>query len=116
MHELPVTQSLLAIALRHAEQAQAARITHLHLVIGDLASIVDESVQFYWDIISRDTLAEGAVLHFRRVPMLMQCFTCGSTYTPERGTLACPGCGSAEVAVAEGDVFQLESIDIEVDD
>ncbi len=31
MHELPVLQSILEIALRHAEKADAKRITDLHL-------------------------------------------------------------------------------------
>ena len=68
MHELSVTESILEIALRHASKTKAARITNLYLVIGQLASIVDDSVQFYWDIISKDTIAEGAKLHFKRLP------------------------------------------------
>jgi len=104
---------VLDIALRHAEDAGAQRITDLYLVIGDLSSIVDDSIQFYWDIISRGTLAEGATLHFDRVPTKMYCFECGKTYLPEKGTLACPHCGSTLVQVAGGDEFRLESIEVE---
>jgi hydrogenase nickel incorporation protein HypA/HybF len=116
MHELAVTQSLLELALRHAEQHRAARVTHLYLVIGDLSSIVDDSVQFYWDIISRGTIAEGAVLHFNRVRTRMRCHACGTEYEPEKGTLACPACTSAQVQVIAGEEFRLDAIDIEMEE
>ncbi|HAX69543.1 MAG TPA: hydrogenase maturation nickel metallochaperone HypA, partial [Anaerolineae bacterium] len=48
MHELPVTQSLLKIALDHAEKANAKQITALNIVMGELSSMVDDSIQFYW--------------------------------------------------------------------
>ena len=73
MHELPITQSLLEIALQHGEQAGAQRITQLDIVVGELSSIVDDSVQFYWDIVSKGTIAEGADLSFRRVPGTLRC-------------------------------------------
>ncbi len=44
------------------------KVTDIYLRLGQLSSIVDESVQFYWDVISQGTLAEGAQLHFTHVP------------------------------------------------
>lgn len=116
MHELPVTTSILNIALRHAEEAKATRITDLYLRIGDLSSIVDDSIQFYWDIISRNTIAEGATLHFERIPMQMICLECGQVYHPTPESFDCTACGSQRVTVAGGDEFQLTSIDIERDE
>ena len=60
VHELPITENILEIALRHADQAGAACVTDIYLVIGQLASVVDEFVTFYWDIISAGTIAEGS--------------------------------------------------------
>ncbi len=65
MHELSVTESVLEIACKHAKKAGATRVTDVSLVIGRLSSIVDDSVSFYWDVISKDTLCEGAKLHFQ---------------------------------------------------
>jgi hydrogenase nickel incorporation protein HypA/HybF len=75
MHELSVTQSILEIALRHSHEGH--RITDLYLVIGQLSSMIDESVQFYWNIISEGTGAQGAMLHFRRVPALWSALQIG---------------------------------------
>lgn len=113
MHELSVTESLLEIALRHAQQAKACQVTALHIVVGQLASIVDDSVQFYWDFVSKDTLAEGARLHFRRIPAELQCQDCGILYALTGDALPCPACSSARIKILTGDEFYLESIEIE---
>lgn len=114
MHELSITQSILEIALRHGVQAQAKKITDLYLVIGQLSSVVDDSVQFYWDMIAEGTLAEGARLHFKRIPAQLECKQCGQTYTLNGNQLdSCPNCESLNVKVIAGKEFQLESIEIE---
>jgi hydrogenase nickel incorporation protein HypA/HybF len=114
MHELSITQSILDIALRYGNKANASLITDIYLVIGELSSIVDNSVQFYWDIISKGTLAEGANLHFKRIPARLQCLECNTIYSLERGELiACPNCDSTQVKIVAGKEFQMESIEIE---
>jgi hydrogenase nickel incorporation protein HypA/HybF len=113
MHELAVTESLLKIALEHAEKANARRVTDLYIVIGDLASMVDDSIQFYWEIIAKGTIAEQAKLHFRRVPAELQCMTCFEKYQPTDRELACPKCGGIDTKIIAGEEFALESIDVE---
>lgn len=113
MHELSVTESLLRIALEHAEKANAKRVTDLYIVMGDLASMVDDSIQFYWEIIAKGTIAEQATLHFRRVPAELQCMTCFEKYQPTDRELACPKCGGINTKIIAGEEFALESIDVE---
>jgi hydrogenase nickel incorporation protein HypA/HybF len=115
MHELPITENILRIALDYAERSGATRVTDLNLVIGQLSSVVDDSVQFYWDIVSKDTLCEGATLNFQRIPAEMRCLDCGHTYVLSKGLEACPQCESFRVRVQAGEEFRLESIDIETD-
>lgn len=113
MHELSVTQSILEIALRHAQQAEASRITRLNLVIGELSGIIGESVQFYWDMISRDTIAEGAELCFEHVPTTLRCLECDHMFPLDGRSTACPACGAERVVAAGGDEFRLDSIEVE---
>ena len=109
MHELAVTENILDIGLKHA---QGKRITDLYLVIGQLSSIVDDSVQFYWDTISKGTHAEGAKLHFRRIPTELQCRDCHYRYAPAKDDYACPNCGSQRVSVVAGEEFYVEAIEV----
>lgn len=113
MHELSVTESLLEISLRHLKESGEQRVTDLFLVIGELSSIVDDSVQFYWDIIAKGTPAEESRLHFKRIPAEMECLECGKRYKPDEETLACPTCGGTRIRVAAGDEFRLDSITVD---
>jgi hydrogenase nickel incorporation protein HypA/HybF len=110
MHELAVTENLLQLALRHAN---GCRITDLYVVIGQLSSLIDDSVQFYWDIISEGTPAQYAKLHFRRVPAEMECVACEYRYPLRAEQMACPACGSVQVRLISGDEFYLDAIDVE---
>ena len=111
MHELSVTESILEITLRHAREAKARTVTDLFLVIGELSTIVDESVQFYWDIVAEGTAAAGSKLHFRRIPGCLSCRTCGHTSSP-REDLPCPTCGGIDIDIIAGEEFYLEAIEI----
>jgi hydrogenase nickel incorporation protein HypA/HybF len=114
MHELGVTQSLLDLALRHANDAGAVRINQLTLVIGQLSSLVDDSIQFYWDIISVGTMAQRATLVFKRVPAALRCSDCAHEFPLQEQDYRCPHCGSERVSVAGGEEFYLESIEVDL--
>jgi len=113
MHELPITQTMLDLVLEHADRAGGGRVTDIHVVIGALSSYVDDSIQFYWDIISRGTPADGARLHFRRVPLQFECRTCHALFTPDGESFRCTACSSDRVRVAAGDEMRVEAIEVE---
>lgn len=113
MHELSVTESILEIALRHAKESGANQIKNIYLVIGQLSSIVDDSIQFYWDIIARETIAESAQLHFSRIPTEFLCLECNRQYQPDGHVYSCPDCGGDRIKIIAGNEFYLEAIDIE---
>jgi hydrogenase nickel incorporation protein HypA/HybF len=113
MHELAVTENVLEIALRHAAQAGASRVTDVYLTIGQLASIVDASVQFYWDFVAENTPAAGAQLHFERIPAELTCSACGARFGLDGKTYVCPQCGAAEVSISAGEEFFVAAIEVE---
>ncbi len=113
MHELAVTQSILDISLRHANEAGAKKVTGINLVIGEFASIVDDSVQFYWEVLAEGTIAQNARLHFERIPGEMTCTHCKHSFHPREIDFACPDCGSQFVQITKGDEFRVDSIDVE---
>ncbi|HEY9087064.1 MAG TPA: hydrogenase maturation nickel metallochaperone HypA [Anaerolineaceae bacterium] len=117
MHELAVTESILSIAEKHALQAGASKVTDIYITLGQLSSIVDDSVHFYWDIISQEAaLSRGAVLHFQRIPARLLCLECANEYGIQTALEPCPRCGSFQIKVTAGEEFWVDSIEIEKTD
>jgi hydrogenase nickel incorporation protein HypA/HybF len=113
MHELAITESILEIALRSARNTQATKISRINLVIGEYSSIVDNSVQFYWDFVAQGTLAEGALLTFERTPATFHCLSCEQNYSPTEHSYHCPVCNSSSVQLVTGREFYVASIDVD---
>jgi len=113
MHELYATQAILEKAVQKAQEANAKHVTNLYLVVGEISTYADESVQFYWDDISKDTIAEGAQLHFRHVRAEAQCMACFTKYYPTDGEISCPNCKSVGAKIIAGEEFFMEGLDVE---
>ena len=88
----------------------------LSISLGELASVVDDSVQLYVDIISRGTPAEGAALDFQHRPATMLCGDCSRAFEV-RATLpsAFPHCGGSRLRITGGRGLSVESIDVSDD-
>ena len=111
MHELSVASAVLDTALRHAEDR---RILVVSLRVGHLRQVVPDSLLFYFEMVSRDTLAEGARLELDVVPARLRCGGCEREWdmegTPE---FRCSRCPAGQVAVVAGNELEVESIEIE---
>jgi hydrogenase nickel incorporation protein HypA/HybF len=117
MHELPITESILSIALEAAHKAGARPIIAIDLVIGGLSSIVDDSVQFYFDLLSKGTLAEGATLRFQREAAAATCADCGHCFPVDPPLVpVCLRCGSTRLEVTGGRGFSVDSIEVNDED
>ena len=113
MHELYATQAILDKAIQKAQESNAKRVTNLYLAVGEISTYTEVSFQFYWDNISKGTLADGAKLHFRRVQAEVQCMNCFTKYHPVDAGIVCPNCKSVGAKIIAGEEFFLESIDVE---
>ena len=111
MRELQATQFILTSALRNAPESNAKRIKTVHLAIGEIAELHQDSIQGHWREISKGTPAEQSHLHFRLIKARLQCMACFMEYQPVDGKIHCPFCGSYGAKVLSGEEFYLESIE-----
>jgi hydrogenase nickel incorporation protein HypA/HybF len=109
MHELSVSSAVLDTVLKHAA---GRRVTVVSLRIGHLRQVVPDSLAFYFELVSRETLCEGARLEQEYVAARLRCHGCGSEWDPEDAWFRCTGCGGPGDVIA-GNELEVESIEVE---
>lgn len=110
MHELSLSSAILETALKHAD---GRRVRAVELSIGVLRQVVPASLEFYFEIVSRDTVCEGARLDLSIVEARVSCGACGAEWTLDDPVFRCPTCESSDVEVLSGSEFMVESLDVE---
>jgi len=98
MHELPIVIGLLDTLEQEARTRHLKKILTVDISIGELSDAVDECIQMYFDSASEGTAAEGAALHFSRVPAMLKCEKCGHVF-PHENSFDCPVCGGNAVLI-----------------
>jgi hydrogenase nickel incorporation protein HypA/HybF len=114
MHELSVMSYLLETVQAEAAERGARKILAVNLVMGDRASVVDDSLLFYFDLLAPGTLAEGAQLNVRRTAMRFCCERCQADYSPRGADFACPSCGTVGRVTDDGSELLIESIELDL--
>ena len=116
MHELPITESILKIVLKHAEKNNVQKVMTIHLRVGKLSDLEDEWIQRYFDYLSKGTLAEGARLKIERTPIVIQCNACAHSYevdTADMGSAVCPECGEKDGTLISGREYYIKDMEVQ---
>ncbi len=111
MHEMGITQGILAAAFDAAEEAGCSRITEIRISVGEMTEVVDFALQFAFEALTPDTMAEGATLVINQVPAKSRCLECGLEYDHDRFQMICPKCGALNVELLQGRELLIDAIE-----
>ncbi|ABA24204.1 Hydrogenase expression/synthesis, HypA [Trichormus variabilis ATCC 29413] len=109
MHELGITQNIVAIVNEYAHGAKVRRVL---LEIGKLSAIMPDAIKFCFDICSQGTVLEGAVLEILEIPGLAKCRQCGAEIALEKPFGIC-NCGSVHLDLITGEELKIKEIEVE---
>ena len=109
MHELSITQSIVAIV---DEAAQGRRVIRVTLEVGKLSGVVSDSIAFCFDIVAAGTALEGASLDIREIEGRGRCESCGSEFATETLFAVC-ACGSHRWKLTQGEELNVKSMELE---
>jgi hydrogenase nickel incorporation protein HypA/HybF len=111
MHELAITDEMIKLVVDQAGKAGMAKVEKINLIVGKLTGYVNESIQLYFDMMSKGTVAEGATLFFETIPGKLECQSCQKTFELSQFDYICPGCNGVSVKLVAGNELRVESIE-----
>lgn len=109
MHELGITQNIVAIATEHAHGARVRRIT---LEIGQLTAIMPEAIRFCFDVCAQGTVLEGATLEILERPGLGRCRVCDRQIELDQPFGVCD-CGNTRLDIIQGEELTIKEMETE---
>jgi hydrogenase nickel incorporation protein HypA/HybF len=113
MHELSIAQSIVDIIREEMGRHGAKTLKSVRLNIGEMSSIMHESLSFCFEVITADTPLHGARLIMETIPLKGYCRACHHEFKIKNHTFVCPLCESSKVdGISDQD---LSIVEIEVE-
>ncbi len=116
MHEASVVEELVRLLRTKAEELHATSVRRVTLVVGELTGYMEESLGFYYEILSRDTLLAGSELVVTYVKPKLHCESCDALFERSLYSFDCPTCGRPGSMTKIGSEFYIESMEAELPD
>lgn len=113
MHELPITQSILDIALKEAKRVNAKKVYEIKIKMGECCDYVPEILQEYFNLLSEDTIAYEAKITVEKIKATLLCKDCNEIFNVEKFRMRCPKCNGRNTELKSGKEFYIDSLDIE---
>jgi hydrogenase nickel incorporation protein HypA/HybF len=116
MHELPITESIVRICSEEAKKHNVKKVNEIKIKVGELSGLVPECLQSYFDIVSKDTIIQGAKLNIIKIPIIMECTECRARIELQKAKEnCCAVCGSTKLKMVNGNEYYIDSMEVDED-
>ena len=112
MHEMSICESILGLIRDQARSQNFSKVERVCLEIGPLSGVEIEALKFGFDVVMRDTLADGARLDIVETAGKAWCMPCGQNVAIGQRFDACPDCGSHQLQVTGGDELRIKELEV----
>jgi hydrogenase nickel incorporation protein HypA/HybF len=114
MHELSIAASIVDAVTESAAAYPGAHVKEVRLRVGALASVIEDSLQFCWEITVEGTPLAGSKLVVNVLPVVAHCQACGNDGEIQSlQSFRCPHCGEPVTDLCQGRELEIHSIEID---
>ena len=102
----------MKIAQDTAAENHAQKILAIGLKLGDMAGVEVDALNFSFNVLKKNTIADNAELKINRVPIQARCNKCGKIFTVASYNFFCPECDGILI-LQSGRELLVEFVDCE---
>lgn len=110
MHELSIVMSIVETAEEKVKENHAQSVESIDLIIGDLAGVESEALDFAWDSAVKNTVLQAAKRNIIHVPAKAKCLECDCEFEIKELYDECPLCGEHLLQIMQGKELQIKSM------
>jgi len=115
MHEMSLVRNLVEVVAEEAAAANVAKITSIHLVVGEGRDIVEDMLPPLFAFLARGTVMENAEIVVQHVPYMVKCNQCGTEFhlqVAQSDKWACPSCHAyKDYRMVSGNEFYISRME-----
>jgi hydrogenase nickel incorporation protein HypA/HybF len=108
MHELAITESLVAGV---AERIGDAKVTRVVVHIGRLSGVVADALEQCFELCAAGTVLEGARLQIIEIPGRARCRQCGAEVEVDDLISRC-SCGGIDLEIVQGRELRVKEVEV----
>jgi len=114
MHEISIVTSIVDTVTESVAAYPGAQVKEVRLRVGALASVVEDSLQFCWELTTEGTPLAGSKLVVNTLPVVMHCEACAQEVELAGvQSFRCPRCGEPCSDLRQGRELEIDSIEID---
>ena len=114
MHEMGIATEIVRIVAESIPPDMiGCKVARVNLKVGKMAAVVPQSLQFCFEIVAKETAAEGARLEIQEIAVIARCHACEHQWEIGEPVFTCPQCQSGTIEMLSGRELDIDSIELE---
>jgi hydrogenase nickel incorporation protein HypA/HybF len=113
MHEASLAMNIIDIVTGEMKKYPGQKLKKIFVDIGDFTHIDAETLQFAYEVASKDENLAQSTLEISKIPLILSCKSCKKEFSGEEYIFTCPSCKSKEIEILKGREFRITELEVD---
>lgn len=113
MHEVSIVHDIIETIKESSKLNNINKVNKVFMKIGEFTCIDENSINFAFDVLSKNTLCEGALLDIERIKGKAKCNVCNDEFFISFTNKLCPKCRCYSSNIINGYEILVYEIDVD---